>query len=87
MDTEIVEETEERVGKAISAANLAKIQAAHDNLRDLLDAALTNAPADSEVGDAAELEDPEDPAENSRNLSMLAIELEMRQRVVAREAA
>jgi HK97 family phage prohead protease len=85
METETVEE--ERAGKAISAANMEKIRAAYDNLRDLMDVALTNAPADSEVGDAAELEDPDDPAENSRNLAMLAVELEMRQRVVALEAA
>lgn len=84
-------ETEQRAGKTISAANLAKLQDLHDSLtaiassvRDLMDVAQTDAPSDSDVGSAADKDLEEDSA---RNLSVLALEVELRQRVAQLEAA
>lgn len=85
---------EGRAGKQISAANVEKLQAVHDSLsaaaegiRDLMDVAQTGAPSDSEVGAPAD-KDPEEDAEgNTRSLSMLQAEVEMRQRVARLEAA
>lgn len=81
-------EPEGRAGKAISAANLAKIQAAYDQLRDLMDTALGESPADSDVTEPVLLNEPNDGDEqDGRHLSLVEAGLEVRRRVASLDAA
>lgn len=86
-------DTESRVGKKLSAASMDTLQGHYDTLmnvakglRDLMDTALTLAPADSDVADAADINERDDNYP-SRHLTLVGAELEMRQRVAALEAA
>ncbi len=63
---------EERAGKTMSAANMEKLSAAMQSLRDLMDAALGEQPADSDV--AAVLDQGADETEENA----FAVEMEMR---------
>jgi hypothetical protein len=98
-DAEAVEQNdatpdvEERAGKMISGKNMEALQGLHDSLsatlgglRDLLDAAQGEAPADSDVAAPALLNEPNDDDE-PRGLSLLSAQVELRARRVAAEAA
>ena len=85
---------ESRAGKVISSKNMEALQSLHDTLtssasavRDLMDTALSLAPADSHVADAATLNEDGAGDGDERGLSILSAQVELRQRLVAAEAA
>jgi HK97 family phage prohead protease len=81
-------ETEDRSGKMLSAKNLSILEGISSQIRDLIDTAKSLGTVEGEVTDGYDLVDDGEPDENNtRSVSLLDAEMEMRRRSIEYDVA